>query len=86
MSSNDPVPAYFGLRYVLWFMWSNAITLLMTLQVIVSTLALDPTLLPDKVTHWMLIANAVLVAILAQIRRDRPPPSRPLNKPKENSQ
>ena len=82
--ADDPVPAYFSVRYVLWFMWSNAITLLMTLQTIVSALTLDQSLFPDKVLHWMLIANAALVATLANIRRNGPPPSRPLPPTSEN--
>jgi hypothetical protein len=80
--SDDPVPAYFSFRYVLWFMWSHAITLLMTVQVIFSALTIDPNAFSHTTFHWLLIINSVLVAVLAQIRRDNPPPYKP--DPKEN--
>jgi hypothetical protein len=75
--TDNPVPSYFGFRYVLWWLWSHAITVLMLVQGGVSALTLDPTLVSHTVFHWLLIGNAVLVAALAQIRRDTPPPSRP---------
>ena len=55
--------------------WSKAITILMIVQAAFTTLTLDPTLVPHNVFHWLLIINAVLVAILAQIRRDMPTPT-----------
>jgi hypothetical protein len=70
------MPANFGWRYVLWFLWSHAITVLMITQAIFSTLTLDPTLVSHDVFHWMLIINAVLCAVLAQVKRDHPPPKR----------
>jgi hypothetical protein len=66
------MPANFGWRYVLWFTWSHAITVLMVLQAIFATLTLDPTLVSHDVFHWLLITNAVLCAVLAQVKRDNP--------------
>jgi hypothetical protein len=75
----DGPPADFGLRYILWYVfWKNAITVLMLTQAAFSAvLALVPaTSVNDKTFHWLLITNAVLCAILAQIKRDGSPPKR----------
>jgi hypothetical protein len=84
---SDPVPSYFGVRYVLWFLWSNAITMLMLVQGAFTALTLDPTLVSHTTFHWLLIGNAVICAALAQIKRNNPPPvgrNGPLDPPKEN--
>jgi len=76
---DDGPPVGFGIRYVLWFVfWKNAITVLMLSQAAFSSvLALvPPTTTNDKTFHWLLITNAVLCAILAQIKRDGSPPKR----------
>ena len=72
------VPADFGVRYIIWYLfWKNAITVLMIVQAAFSSaLALIPTMVNDRVFHWLLITNAVLCAILAQIKRDGSPPKR----------
>jgi hypothetical protein len=70
------IPRDFGWRYILWWIWSNAITVLMIVQAAFATLTLDPTLIPHNVFHWLLVTNAVLCAILAQIKRNNPPPRR----------
>ena len=70
------VPASFGARYIAWAIWSNAITLLMIVQAILATLTLDPTIMPHDEFHWLLVANAVLCAILAQIKRNTTPPKK----------
>ncbi len=67
------VPSYFGWRFVLFFLWSHAITVLMIVQAAFSTLTLDPTLVPHDVFHWLLIVNAMMCAVLAQVKR--PPPT-----------
>lgn len=69
-------PAWFGWRFVWWWLWGNAITVLMIVQAAISTLTLDPTLIPHDAFHYLLITNAVLCAILAQIKRNSPPPKR----------
>jgi hypothetical protein len=71
-----PIPSNFGVRYVMWFLWCNAITALMITQAAFATLTLDPTLIPHNLTHWMLVGNAVLCAALAQIKRNTPPPTK----------
>jgi hypothetical protein len=67
-------PAGFGWKWVFWWIWKNAITVLMVVQFAVSAVTLDPTVLPPTVFHWTLIVNSVLCFILAQIKRDHPPP------------
>jgi hypothetical protein len=74
----SPVPTYFGWRYILWVIWSQAITGLMTLQAIFAALTLDPDLVPHNVFHWILIGNAVLCVAVAQIKRGNPVPDRPI--------
>ena len=71
-------PAGFVVRYIFWFLfWKNAITVLMITQAAFSAaLALIPNMVNDKAFHWLLITNAVLCAILAQVKRDTPPPKR----------
>jgi hypothetical protein len=74
---SDPVPAYFSFRYVIWLAWTNALTILMTIQGIVAAITLDPTLVSHGALHWYLIANAVLSVIIAQIKRNYPPSPAP---------
>jgi hypothetical protein len=81
MSSPDPVPSYFGLRYVAWFIWSNAITGLMIIQVAVTAITLDPTIVSHNTFHYALIANAVLAAIVAQLKKNTPPSPPPTKGP-----
>ena len=71
--SDDPVPAYFGLRFVAWFIWSNAITGLMVLQAGLTAITLDPSLVSHTTFHYLLIGNSVLCAIIAQVKRNNPP-------------
>jgi hypothetical protein len=84
---NDPtpqVPSYFTFRWVLWFCWCNVITGLAILQGILAALLLaagdgtgtDP-LLPHTVVRWITLANAVIIAIVAQVKRNNPPSSPP---------
>lgn len=67
-----PIPANFGVKYVLWFLWCHAITVLMIVQAVLSAITLDPTLVSHEIFHWILIGNAVLCAVLAQINRKNP--------------
>lgn len=67
-------PAGFGWNWVWWWLWKNAITVLMVIQAAVTALTLDPTLIPHNAFHYLLITNSVLCVILAQIKRDHPPP------------
>jgi hypothetical protein len=69
-------PAGFGWSWVWWWLWKNAITVLMVVQFTVAAVTLDPTILPPKAFHWTLIINSVLCFILAQIKRDHPPPTK----------
>ena len=65
-----PIPANFGIKYIAWVIWANAVTVLMLMQGVFAALTLDPTLVSHDTFHWLLIANAVLCAILAQIKRN----------------
>ena len=81
MNNPDPVPTYFNLRYVLWFLWSNAITELMIVQVAVTAITLDPTIVSHNMFHYALIANAVLAAVVAQVKKNNPPSPPPTKGP-----
>ena len=69
----ENIPANFGVKYILWAIWSNAITILMIAQTIFTTITLDPTLVSHNAAHWILICNAIAAAVLAQIKRNNPP-------------
>ncbi len=78
MNSPDPIPRDFGWRYILWMIWSNAITILAALQgIFVSVLLVsdDPTnpMLPHYVVRWIVLGNAVLTGVVAQLKRNSPP-------------
>jgi len=73
MNSPDPIPPYFGIRYIGWFIWSNLITGLMIVQVAVTAITLDPTIVSHNTFHYALIANAVLAAVVAQVKKNNPP-------------
>ncbi len=81
--SEDPMPKDFGWRYILWtcwqgwvfawkWIWAQAITILMMAQGIAAAITLDPTLVSHDELHYWLIGNAVMCAILAQIKREKP--------------
>jgi hypothetical protein len=67
-----PVPANFSFKYVMWFIWCNAVTILTTIQGVLAAITLDPTTIDHNVYHWIVISNAVLVVVLAQITRNKP--------------
>jgi hypothetical protein len=71
--TDDPVPAYFSFRYVVWLGWSNAITILATLQAVFATITLDPTLMSPTAFHWCSIANLIFIVVVAQIKRNTAP-------------
>lgn len=82
MSTPDPTPPMppdFGIRYVLWFIWCNSITLLQVIQTATATLlvASDPDapnpLIPHTVLKVVVLSNAVLTGIIAQVKRNNPP-------------
>ena len=81
---NDPIPPMplnFGLRYVLWIAWSNALTILMTLQAVFTMVTLDPTLVDHAVAHYCLVASCVLGIVIAQLKRNNPPGPPPTKSP-----
>jgi hypothetical protein len=84
MADEPPIPKDFGFRYIAWYAWANAITILMILQAIFAALLLiadnpaDPEhpltgpLIPHTVSRGIILANAILCAVLAQIKRSPP--------------
>lgn len=79
MSTPDPVPAYFGFRYIVWLAWCNAITLLAIAQAALASVMLASDDGPDPLfTHaqfrYIILANAILTAIVAQAKKSNPPP------------
>lgn len=91
MNTVDPIPANFGLayvaRYMLWYAWSNPVSILCTVQAVFQALTLpnpdtgQPMVLPlsHSAVHWIAIANLVLIVVIAQIRKRlpfNPPPTK----------
>ena len=77
MNDPDPMPKDFGLKWVLWMAWSNAITILAVIQGAFASILLLSDDGPDAmITHAQFrsaaLINAVLVGILARIDRKRP--------------
>ena len=76
----NAMPRDFGIRYAFWFLWCNAITALAILQGIFAAVLLaaedspdrDP-LLPHQAVRWIVLGNAVLTGIIAQVKRQMPP-------------
>jgi hypothetical protein len=75
--STDPVPAYFSFRYVLWLAWTNAITILMMAQAALTTLTVSGDIFAPTTERKILLAVAILGTVLAQIKRNGPPPMKP---------
>lgn len=79
--SDEPMPRDFGWRYILWALWSNAITALSILQGSFAAVLLavdDPSnpALSHNAVRWIVLGNAVLTGVLAQIKRNNPPPTK----------
>jgi hypothetical protein len=82
MSDPDPqMPRDFGWRYVAWLAWSNAISILATLQAIFAAITLDPTLVSHQAFHVISIANLVLLVVIAQLKKNNPPSPPPTKQP-----
>lgn len=81
-----PIPSNFGLRYVLWWLWCNAIQLASLLQGAFASILLviepmDPNVKPP-VPRWVvlmvLLGNAILTGMIARTKRNNPPPPPPV--------
>lgn len=78
---DPPMPRDFGVRYILWMAWCNAITILSVLQGIFATLALAGDMFSHNTVRIYMVANAILSAVVAQIKRNKPPgppPTKPV--------
>lgn len=74
----DPVPKYFSWRYIFWFCWVNALTILSTIQGSIAALLLaadDATnpLVSHRTYKLFVAANAILMVIVAQAKKNNPP-------------
>jgi hypothetical protein len=74
MSTPDPVPKWFNVRYIFWMVWSNAITILGGIQAALAALlaaTMDSAHPPisHEATLWITALNAGLIVILANINR-----------------
>ena len=87
---NDPtpqMPSNFGFRYIGWFLWCNLITILAAAQGIFAAVLLaagddsskDP-LLPHTWVRWIVLGNAILTGVIAQVKRNSPPSPPPTQK------
>jgi len=73
-----PMPRDFGWRYIGWLAWSNSITILSALQGIFASVLLvaeDPQhpLLSHDAFRLVILGNAILTGLVAQIKRNNPP-------------
>lgn len=72
------MPRDFGPRFILWMIWSNLLSIICTLQIIVLYLSADDTLaLSDKTTHYLLTGANVLGIVIAQVKKNHPPKEAP---------
>jgi hypothetical protein len=67
------IPRDFGWRYVLWLTWSNAITILAVIQGVLSALMVTQGIFDHTTFQYLAIGNAILTAIVAQVKRNKPP-------------
>lgn len=87
MSDQDPVPAYFSFRYVLWIFWTQAITILGAAQgglsvLLAATMDSKNPPISHLATLILTGVNGGLIAALANIRRNNPPPMKSQETPK----
>lgn len=75
--SKKPMPHDFGWRWLVWLLWSNILTVLLTIQAIFLQLTLDPESLPRNWVHRVLQAANIIGIVVAQVKRNNPPPPRP---------
>ena len=82
-SPNDlpPIPSNWGWRYLTWFIWCNAISILGTLQAVFTAITLDPTLVSHTAFHVISICNLVALVIIAQVKKNYPPSAPPTKGP-----
>ena len=59
--------------YVGWLIWSNLITLLSIVQMAVAGIMIYAEAFPHTTFRWLVIANAALTAIVAQVKKNAPP-------------
>lgn len=57
----------------MWLLWSNLITLLATIQAALAGLMISANVFTHTQFRVIVIANAVLTAVIAQIKRNNPP-------------
>jgi hypothetical protein len=86
--ADEPMPRDFGWRYIGWLAWCNAITILSTLQGVFAAVLLvvdvpdDPhPMLSHTAVRVIFLINAVLTALVAQIKRNNPPGPPPSKAP-----
>ncbi len=68
-----PVPSNFGPRYVAWWLWCNAITILQSAQGVFAGLALASDMFSHNTVRVYMVTNAVLSIIIAQVKKNNPP-------------
>ena len=78
----DEMPRDFGLRWLLWMAYCNAVTILAILQGIFASLLLvadDPNnpILSHNAFRYIVLSNAILTGLVAQLKKNHPPPPPP---------
>jgi hypothetical protein len=82
MNAEDtPMPTNFGFRYIAWAVWANLITILAVLQGVLATLMLDQDIFSHETFRYIVLGNALLTALVAQIKRNSPPSPPPTKGP-----
>ena len=84
MSDPNPVPSYFTFkymwRYTVWLIWSNPLTIFLTIQSIFLQLTMDTTM-SRPVVHWSLTGANMLGILIAQLKKNNPSPPPPTKGP-----
>jgi hypothetical protein len=73
------MPKDFGIKWIVWLMYTNAVSIIMTLQLIFLYLSADNSI-PQQYVHWCLGVANILGIVVAQIKNRFPVPPRPLRK------
>ena len=83
MSVENPVPTWFGVRYVfryiMWIIYTNPVTILSSLQALFQALTLNDTMFSKQVDHGIAIAALILTIFVAQVKKNSPPLAAPVN-------
>jgi hypothetical protein len=61
----------------MWVIWSNAITILASIQGVITLLMVDQEIFTHETFRYLVLANAIVTGIISQIKKNNPPGPRP---------